>query len=396
MPVNPETAPVIASEAISETAATASETACRFYVPNLVALFTDEVVSDDCTPFAELVITQSIAAGTEISGTTNVMVTVKDNCGNETSKTVSVTVPAKPTTPVITKTDVLCNGGNTGTATVTNVDNNCTYYWNTTPAQTGAEATSLTAGFYTVTVEDANHCTAMANVTISEPTKMMVSAGTTASNAQICAGEKTNVYCNVYGGTSAYHYAWNTGVSGDVSMGEVEPTTTTDYIVTVSDNNGCTAKDTVKVTVNPLPAVTIAAVDPICENATATLVATVSNMTDVNYQWSGSSSTTNTADYTVAGTYTVRATNNTTNCYAEATAVVSAYPAFTVGAINGGSETICQGGTPSIITTAGAAAGGHGTITYQWYLVTGDSEPYTYTKAEGTSNGETYDPVSVC
>ena len=44
-----------------------------------------------------------------------------------------------------------------------------TYTWNTTPAQYTATASNLAAGAYTVTVKDANNCSATANVTITQP-----------------------------------------------------------------------------------------------------------------------------------------------------------------------------------------------------------------------------------
>ena len=389
-------APVIASDAISSIAAKKSSTECRFYVPDIVSEFRNKV-SDACTTNpTDLSITQSVPEDVEIFGTTIVTVTVKDKCGNEATKTVTVTVPDKPAAPTLTHTNVLCYEGNTGTATVTDPVNGYTYTWSNgqssawATGQANPKATGLSAGAYTVTVTDGNYCTVSTNVTIDEPAKLVVNANTTAYEGKICEEEKTNIYANVYGGTPAYSYAWSSGISGNASMGEVEPTTTTDYIVTVTDNNGCTAKDTIKVTVNPLPAVTIAAVDPICENATATLVATVSNMSDVSYEWSSNSSTTNTADYTAAGTYTVYVTNNTTNCYNTATATVSRYPAFVAGSIDNAGESICVGGNaPQILSTA-PAAGGHGDISYQWYVVTVNGSDYVYAAAAGTSDDISY------
>jgi len=69
------------------------------------------------------------------------------------------------------KTDILCNGGSTGTATATPAGGTApyTYSWSSSPIQTAATASGLAAGAYIVTVTDANLCSATGNITIAEP-----------------------------------------------------------------------------------------------------------------------------------------------------------------------------------------------------------------------------------
>jgi hypothetical protein len=89
---------------------------------------------------------------------------------------------------------------------------------------------------------------------------------------------------------------------------------------------------------------------------------------------------------TVAGTYTVIATNNS-GCTSEMTGSVDVtiYEVFTSGVINTTGETICYGGGPALIGSATAASGGDGSIVYEW-------------RADGTpiasSNSATYNPPS--
>jgi hypothetical protein len=66
-------------------------------------------------------------------------------------------------------TQATCPLQNNGTATanVTGAVGAVTYSWNTTPVQTTATATGLTAGDYTITVTDVNGCIATANVTVT-------------------------------------------------------------------------------------------------------------------------------------------------------------------------------------------------------------------------------------
>src|SRR5262249_61024767 len=83
---------------------------------------------------------------------------------------VTITQPAALLTAQIdSQIDVLCFGQSTGSATASATGGKApyTYSWNTTPAQNTASANNLGAGTYTVTVTDANNCTATANVTIT-------------------------------------------------------------------------------------------------------------------------------------------------------------------------------------------------------------------------------------
>ena len=81
---------------------------------------------------------------------------------------VTISENAAVTATISAPTDVTCNGGSDGEATVTagGGDGSYTYLWDDGSAQTTATATGLAAGTYNVTVEDGNGCTATDNVTI--------------------------------------------------------------------------------------------------------------------------------------------------------------------------------------------------------------------------------------
>ena len=69
------------------------------------------------------------------------------------------------------QTNVACNGGSNGAASVntpTGGTASYTYLWNDTSAQTTATATGLTAGTYICTVTDANGCTAIQSFAITD------------------------------------------------------------------------------------------------------------------------------------------------------------------------------------------------------------------------------------
>ncbi len=160
------------------------------------------------------------------------------NC--ELTELVNVIVPSE-LTATTAKTDVLCFGDETGTATVipTGGTAGYTYLWNTDPEQTTAEATGLSAGTYNVVVKDANGCTTTETVIITEPAEALASEFT--QTDVLCYGDATGaINLTVSGGTAPYTYAW-TGPDGFVDPGtedlaELSPGT---YQVTVTDANGC-------------------------------------------------------------------------------------------------------------------------------------------------------------
>jgi hypothetical protein len=99
----------------------------------------------------------------------------------------------------------------------------------------------LCAGSYTVTVTDAEGCTAEATFDVSSPPQLHANAGST-NETQQDANDGT-AWSAPTGGVEPYTYAWSTG-SLDSLITDLAPG---DYTVTVTDANGCTAEETVTV-----------------------------------------------------------------------------------------------------------------------------------------------------
>ncbi len=120
-----------------------------------------------------------------------------------------------------------------------------TYLWST-----GASTSSITAttpGTYSVTVTDSRGFKVTDTIVYSTATKL-ISVATT-SNTSICNGSSASLYALGDGGTNTIKYSWLPGpLSGAVPS--VSPTTTTTYVVTAIDVNGCTATNKEVVTVN--------------------------------------------------------------------------------------------------------------------------------------------------
>lgn len=123
-----------------------------------------------------------------------------------------------------------------------------TYAWSTGPTSAMIIVSPATTSSYIVTGVDVNGCSNNDTATVIVNQLPNVSAA--ASMVAICAGSSDQLFV---GGASTY--LWNT--SDTASTITVMPTVTTTYTVTGTDLNGCMNTDTVSVTVNQLPVVSV-------------------------------------------------------------------------------------------------------------------------------------------
>ncbi len=138
------------------------------------------------------------------AGTWTCTVTDANGC----TKSVNFTVTQPPTLNVTlaSQTNVSCNGGVNGSATVTATGGTVqpyTYSWSPSGG-TAATATGLTAGTYTVTITDANSCTATQSVTITEPTAITASI-TSQTNVSCNGGANGSATVTATGGTGTLY-----------------------------------------------------------------------------------------------------------------------------------------------------------------------------------------------
>jgi len=235
--------------------------------------------------------------------------------------------------------DPCASGTGTVTSNIIGGSSPYTFLWNN--GATTPNLANLTAGDYSVTVNDTNGCTASDEVTVTVNELPIADAGT---DQNICIGGSSTL--TVTGGNT---YQWSTNQT-TVTI-TVSPTTNTTYTVTVTDTNDCTASDQVTVTVNPLPIVTISGNTEFCAGSSTELDAGTGYDT---YEWSDFS-VDQTLIVTAAGTYTVTVTD-ANNCAAsdQVTVTVNTIP----NANAGEDQTICAGQSAALTATGG--------IVYLW------------------------------
>jgi len=198
------------------------------------------------------------------AGTYNIVVQDQNSCTASGSQV--VTNEASPQISLVSGTDPLCNGNADGTINVTASGGTgaLSYSINGGVPQAGASFTNLTAGTYTVTVEDANGCTDTDNITLNEPNLLTL---TSVPTDLTCFQNSTgSILVTPNGGTPAYQYSFDNGVTFSASPSANFISAGT-YNIVLQDANGCQATGTETVNEPPLLEFnTITAIDATCNS----------------------------------------------------------------------------------------------------------------------------------
>ncbi|MBL4706440.1 MAG: SprB repeat-containing protein, partial [Flavobacteriales bacterium] len=247
----------------------------------------------------------------------------------------------------------MCNG--TLDATVGGGTLGYTFSWDGGPTPTLEDQATVCAGTYTLTVTDANGCTATTNSTITEPPLFTVTVtGTDASCNGVCDGTVSSV---VAGGTGAITYAWDNGAGAAATATGLCANT---YTLIVTDANGCTATDSYTVTEPVLLVVTIVGVNASCNGVCdGTATTTVTGGTGaVTYQWDDPTlSTTANLSGLCAGTFNVTITD--VNGCSATNSVVITEPTPIVITV-GSNDATCGAADGDVSSSATGGAGGYG------------------------------------
>jgi hypothetical protein len=289
--------------------------------------------------------TQSITVSN--GGAYSVVISNGPGCSSAASAPTTVTVNPLPVAAITANgSTVFCQGGSVNlTAT-----GGTTYVWNNNA--TGATLNASTAGNYSVTVTNANGCTATSN-SIAVSVNALPTASITANGpTTFCQG--ANVVLTATGnGSIAWTNNQNTPAITVAASGN--------YAYTITDANGCTATSTpTTVTVTALPVVpSITGANNVCAGASTLFANTMTGGT-----WSSSNGSIASVDalgsVTGAGvgsaTISYQVTQN--GCSATSTKVINvqAAPVATISAL--GSTSFCIGSNVTLVSSPG--------VTYAW------------------------------
>ncbi|HEU4717852.1 MAG TPA: SprB repeat-containing protein, partial [Bacteroidia bacterium] len=294
-------------------------------------------------------------------------VTATNAGGCTTTQTITITQPPALTT-TSSQTNVTCNGGNNGSATVNPSGGTGPYSYSWAPnGGTGATANGLTAQGYTCTITDAAGCTITQAFNITQPSPVTASVSTTPST---CSGNNGTATVNPSGGTGPYTYSWapagGTGVTAS-SLGAGS------YTCTVTDAAGCTVTATGNVaSTGGITATVTATTNVSCNggsNGSATAAPT-GGVGPYTYSWSPSGGNGTTASGLGAGSYTCTVTD-ANGCIATTVATITEPTALSLTSSQ--VDELCNGGNTGSATVN----------------ISGGTSPYSYSWSPSGGNGAT-------
>ena len=293
-------------------------------------------------------------------------VTVTNDHGCTATANDTIMQPDTLTIEVTALTNISCSySGNMGSITVlaqggkTTVEKPYTYkfneedYLNRIPTWTG-----LNNGNYTITVKDANGCTASVDTVIKRPEVLTITHDSI--NPSCFGSTNGRIIAHVTGGNEGtISYTWSNNGSVNDTLNGIGAGK---YTLQVNDVKGCVAHDTIVLTQPEEFHVVLSGEDSICAGGTTTFTATLTPTASYTYKWykdntlmeseTGTSITT-----TEAGKYIVVASQGTTNCEQSdtVTLTVLSNPVLTITVTP--NDTICLDGTATIsVATADAYA----------------------------------------
>lgn len=193
-----------------------------------------------------------------ITGVYTVTVTSSNGCTG--TATYNYTAPNPIVVAINNTTSPSCIPGCDGTAT-TNVAGGIAPYNYTISGGAlisgSGFASNLCAGIiYTITVTDANGCTGSTTVQLTSPNAPVITIASS-TNPSCVPGCDGTAITNTVGGVPVYNYAISGGANINASGVVSNLCAGFNYIITVTDANGCIGTTSIQPTVPNLPGVTI-------------------------------------------------------------------------------------------------------------------------------------------
>lgn len=205
----------------------------------------------------------------------------------------------------VTPFNAHCESSNDGGASVvvSNGTPSYSYAWDGTAG--GNSINTLAAGQHTLIVTDVNGCTVSQSFAVD--TDYVLHTSIVADSAKCFGAADGNATVTALNGTPNYQYLWNPSNQSTATAASIPAAI---YVVTVTDNYGCIATNTIEVGQPTQVVLVTDKQDPACagySNGKAWVAASGGNA-PFSFRWANSY--TDTSLNLIAGTYTVTATDN--------------------------------------------------------------------------------------
>jgi trimeric autotransporter adhesin len=271
-----------------------------------------------------------------------------------------------PITVTTTPTSALCTSASgSATASATQLATPVTYTYAWSNGATGATATGLAAGTYTVVSTDQFGCTASGTAVVG--TNNVSINVTTSSTNTSCGAATGSATATPTSGLAPYTYLWSNSAATQTASNLGAGT----YSVVTSDANGCTGTASATVNNPSAPLVTSNITNVLCGGASTGGITTSSTggTMPLTYIWSNGATTQNLLNIP-AGTYSLTVTDAANCGFTLNGLAVTAPAAITLAGFPTLAPVTCNGGTNGSITGV---------------FITGGTPPYTYAWSNGAT-----------
>jgi gliding motility-associated-like protein len=302
------------------------------------------------------------------AGTYSVIITDQNNCTD--TATVTLTEPASlnavvSATSNFNGSNISCAGASDGSVDVTVSGGVTGYIYNWSNGTGSEDLNGIGAGSYSLTVTDANNCSATLTISLIEPAPL-IATGTVTSNFNgfgvSCSGSADGaIDISISGGTAAYNYSWSNGSSAEDPANLAAGT----YSVSITDANGCTGNLSFDLSQPAALSITADIQNVLCDGfSTGSINVTVNGgVNPYAYSWSNGSADEDITNAT-SGAYSVIVTDQNNCSVADTFVIGQSYP-------------LALGWVSADVTCAGQANG------YAHVSVSGGTNSYTYNWSNG-------------
>ncbi|MDQ3051846.1 MAG: gliding motility-associated C-terminal domain-containing protein [Bacteroidota bacterium] len=296
-------------------------------------------------------------------GAGNYSVTITDQNGCTSQSNATISQPsAAASVSLFVSPHVYCYGGSNGViySTPSGGTSPYTYLWNT--GATTQNLSGISTGNYTVTLTDANGCSTLQSITVTQPPGPLVSTPSMSQSVGCFGGSTGSATVMASGGTAPYSYSWSNGSTSTA----ISNLTAGIYTITVTDAYGCTTVNSTSVT-QPSAALSSSItssqnINCFGGNNGSVNLSVNGGTAPYSYNWSNGATTQDISNL-VSGTYTVTVTDNR-GCTAASTTTLT-QPSGILNATAVASQNVsCFGGNNGTATLT--VSGGTAPFIYSW------------------------------
>ncbi len=286
-------------------------------------------------------------------------VTVTNARGCSTVETMQVNAGGDALEVELSANEFICGNAPIGAASVIVTGGQAPYTYTWSNGATGPSQNNLSPGNHSITIRDSNGCTKEIPFTIDSKPVPNIELH---SNKKVCFGNADGgIQSTVTGGLAPYTYLWSNG-STDANLTNAPKG---DYMLTVTDAAGCTSvadskvrsTDEVFIAVTDFQEVTC----PGGNDGRISVNVTGGTENGFTYAWSSGQVGTSITNLE-AGTYTLSATDNFSNCVTTKVVTVPEPPAIDIT----GSSTPASNENTADGTASVSVSGGTPDYTYSW------------------------------